>query len=183
MVPRYPGWCWDDKQSNLGPGRPVFRPPKCSVRPSGRARGRPQAGPQAGPKMAQNAQKRTPVPPWGASEDSVVHIDGHNQLGYCLGSLWAVFDSCWTHVAPKRCPLGPKWVHLGPECVPRAETKKWPYLGLDGPNCESVNTFPTCKPPLQVGPTHCLVLSWAACGPRLGPRLMHVGVGCPPCAR
>ena len=44
-------------------------------------------------------------------------------------------------MAPKRCPLGPKWVHLVPKCVLRAGTEKWPYLGLDGPNCESVNTF------------------------------------------
>ena len=50
MFPRYPGWCWDDRQSPLGPGRPVSRPPKGSVRPSGRARGGPRVGPQAGPK-------------------------------------------------------------------------------------------------------------------------------------
>ena len=107
--------------------------------------GRAPGGATSGPKMAQNHQKRAPVPPWGPPEGSVVQVDGQNQLGYCLG---LPFGRVWTHVAPKRCPLGPKWVHLGPECVLRAETKKWPYLGLDGPNRESVDTFPTCKPPL-----------------------------------
>ena len=67
-------------------------------------------------------------------------------------STWVLFGlpfGCvWTHVAPKRCPLGPKWVHLGPESVLRGETEKWPYLRLDGQNRESVDTFPMCKPPL-----------------------------------
>ena len=31
----------------------------------------------------------------------------------------------WTRVAPKRCPLGPKRVQLGPECGPRAEPEQW----------------------------------------------------------
>ena len=55
------------------------------------------------------------------------------------------FGRAWTRVAPKRCPLAAKWFHLGPECVLRAEAEKWPYLGLDGPNCKSVDTFPTVQ--------------------------------------
>ena len=59
------GWCWDNRHSPLGPGRPVSRLPKCSVRLSGRARGGQQAGP---PKRARNGPKppkRALLPPWG----------------------------------------------------------------------------------------------------------------------
>ena len=67
-------------------------------------------------------------------------------------STWVLFGLPFgrvrTHAAPKRCPLGPESVHLGPECVLRAETENWPYLGLDGRNRESVDTLATCKPPL-----------------------------------
>ena len=86
MLSRYPGWCWDHKQSPLGPGRPVSRPPKCSMSPSGCARG----GQQVGPKRAQKYQN-APVPPWGAPEGSVVQVDGQNQLGCLL----AVFGPMW----------------------------------------------------------------------------------------
>ena len=65
-----------------------------------------------------------------------------------LGTVWVPFGRVWAHVAPKRCPLGQKWVHLAPECVLRAETEKWPYLGLERLNRESVDIYPTCKPPL-----------------------------------
>ena len=49
----------------------------------------------SGPKMAQNNQKRAPVPPWADPEGSVVQVDGHNQLGYCLGCLLAMFELMW----------------------------------------------------------------------------------------
>ena len=65
-------------------------------------------------------------------------------------STWVLFGLPFgrvrTCVAPKRCPLGPKWVQLGPQRVLRAETEKWSYLGLDGPNRESVDTFPHASP-------------------------------------
>ena len=60
-----------------------------------------------------------------------------------LGCLLAVV---WTHVArPETVSVGPKMGSFGPL---QAETEKRPYLGLDGPNRESVDTFPTSKPPL-----------------------------------
>ena len=49
----------------------------------------------SGPKIAQNHQKRAPVPPWGVPEGSVVQVDGQNQLGYWLGCLLAVFGPMW----------------------------------------------------------------------------------------
>ena len=137
MSPRYPGWCWDDRQSPLGPGRPVTQPPKCSVRPSGRARGGPRAGPRS-PKMG-------PSTSMGGAEGSVVQVDGQKSTWVLVG---LPFGCVWTPVAPKRCPLGTTWVHLGPECVLRAETEKCPYLRLDGPNHESMDTLLRCKPPL-----------------------------------
>ena len=57
--------------------------------------GRAPGGAPSGPKMAQNHQKRAPVPPWADPEDSVVQVDGQNQLGYCLGCLLAVFGPVW----------------------------------------------------------------------------------------
>ena len=66
------------------------------------------------------------------------------------------FARVWTHVAPKRCPLGPKWINLGPECVLRAETEKWLYFELDGPIRASVDTFPTCKPHFRAVPVPAL---------------------------
>ena len=46
--------------------------------------------------------------------------------------------------------LDPKWARLGPGRVPWAETEKWPYLGLQGRNRSSKDTFSTCNPPLWV---------------------------------
>ena len=86
----------------------MSRPPKCSGRPTGHARG--------GPKMAQDHKKTARVPPWEVLLSKL--MDKIN-----LGLLGLPFRRVWTHVAPKRCPLGPKWVHLGPECVLQAETK------------------------------------------------------------
>ena len=99
------------------PAAKVLGAPECAVPGPG-----PQVGPQAGPQWPTITKN-------GPPEGSVVQVDGQNQLGYCSGYLWG---RVWTPVAPKQCPLGPKWVRLAPECVLWAETKKWPYLGLDG---------------------------------------------------
>ena len=106
----------------------------------GFAPGGPQAG-QKWPKITKNGPQFLRGGPQKVSLPRL--MDKIN-----LDAFWVAFGPVWTHVAPKRCPLGPKSVHLGPKCVLRAQTEKWPYLGLDGPTCESVDTFPTCKPPL-----------------------------------
>ena len=64
--------------------------------------GRPtlMKSPSDGPEMAQNHQKRDPVPPLGAPEGTIVQVDGQNQLGYCLGCLLAVFAPMCKHLHP-----------------------------------------------------------------------------------
>ena len=144
MLPRYPGWCWDDKQSPLGPGRPVSRPPKCSMRPSGRARGGPQVGPQAGPKWPKITKNGPRCLRGGPQKVPLSKLmDKIN-----LGTVWVAFWPCLDPCGPETVSVGPKMGSFGPQCVLRAENEKWVYLRLDGPNRESVDTFPTCKPPL-----------------------------------
>ena len=115
--------------------------------------GRAPCGTASGPKMTQSNQKSASV--------------GGPRKFRCPSlrtkSTWVLFGwplgRVWTHVAPKRCPLGPNWVHLGPECVLPAETEKWPYLRLDGPNRESLETFPRANPHFRWLPPLSLSLS------------------------
>ena len=123
MLPPHLGWCWDDKQSLLGLGRPVSRPPKCSVRPSGRARGRTQVAPggppvlaPSGPNMAQNHQKRAPVPPWADPEGSVVQVDGMDKIN--LDTVWVTFRPCLDPCGPETVSVGPKMCSFGPRMCP-----------------------------------------------------------------
>ena len=53
-----------------------------------------------------------------------------------LGTVWVAFWPCLD-------PCGFIWA---PNVSQRAETEKWPYLGLDKPNRESVDTFPRANP-------------------------------------
>ena len=103
--------------------------------------GGPQAGPQAGPKWP----KITKNGPWwgGGQKVPLSKLTDKINLGTVWVAFWPWLDPC----GPETVSVGSK-MHLDPECVLRAETEKWPYLGLDGPNRESVDTFPTCKPPL-----------------------------------
>ena len=41
-----------------------------------------------------------------------------------LGNVWVAFWLCLDPCGPKRCPLGPKRIHLGLECVLWAETQR-----------------------------------------------------------
>ena len=109
-LPRYPGWCWDDKQSSLGPGRPVSRPPKCSKRPSGHARGGPQGGPQAGPKWP-NITKNGPRCLPGAPQ-KVLLSKSKDKIN--LGTVWVAFWPCLCPCGPEMVPIGPKMGSFGP---------------------------------------------------------------------
>ena len=106
MLPHYPGWCWDDKQSALGHGRPVSRPPKCSVRPSGRAQG----GAPSGPEMAQNHQNLR----WGPRKVLLSKLMDTINLGTVWGAFWLCLDLC----GPETVSVGPKMGSFGPQMCP-----------------------------------------------------------------
>ena len=78
----------------------MYQQPKCFVCPSGR--GGPRVVPQAGPKSPNTGP--------GAS------LGGGGGGGQKV-PLYNLVDKIKLNVAPERCPLDPKWVHLGPECV------------------------------------------------------------------
>ena len=72
--------------------------------------GRAPGGAPSEPKMAQNHQKRAPVPPWGGPEGSLVEIDGKNQLGYCSGLPFGRVWSAVLHLV--RAPRAPRATEL-----------------------------------------------------------------------
>ena len=146
MFPRYLGWCWDEKQSPLGPRRPVFQPPKCSVHLRGRAQGGPRLWPQAGPKWPKITKNGPRCLRGGPQKVALSKLMDKINLGTVWVAFWPCLDPCGLETAS----VGPKMGSFGPRM--RAETERWQYLGLDGPNRESVDTFPMCKPPLVSTP-------------------------------
>ena len=105
-LPRYPGWCSDDKQSPLGAGRPVYWPPKCSKRPSGRARGRPQAGPKW-PKITENGPRCLRG---GRQKVLLSKLMDKIDLGPVWGAFWLCLDPC----GPEPVSVGAKMGSFGP---------------------------------------------------------------------
>ena len=107
--------------------------------------------------MAQNHQKRDPVPPWGAPEGSVVKVDGQNQRGYCLGCFLAVFGPMW----PRNSVC---WAQNGLIWAPNVSCGLKPKNGrISGWTDRIANPWtlfpranPHCRwfPPLQMAQTH-----------------------------
>ena len=139
--PRYPGWCCDHRQSPNHQWDPEGPCISCQSAPCARLAA---PGPSR-PKTAQHHHKRAPAPPWADPEGSVVQADGQNQLGYGLGYLLAMIGPVWPGSDVRWAQNGFIWA---PTVSCGLKLKKWPYPGLDGTNCESVDTLPTCKPPL-----------------------------------
>ena len=108
-------------------------------------------GPRTDPKRPKITPKWGPTALRRAPAGSAVPVHGQNPLGQCVGCLFDVF-------CPQRVSVGPIWARLGPDGVPRCKTENWPYLGLDGANCNSEGAFSPCQPPLlvvstpQIGP-------------------------------
>ena len=129
---------------------------------------------QNGPKRAQNHQNRCPNAPrqvQRAPAGSSDPIPGRNPLGLCgLPFRFVVSVFCPEMVSD--CPI---WAHLFPVCVPWSESKNWPYIWLDCPNCNSEGTLSLCQPPLlrvsnrQNSPNAPLDVGFA--------RLMHIWPG------
>ena len=79
-------------------------------------------------------------------------------------NVWATFLSCFNKILPSNGVCWPNLGLCGPSFL-RAETEKWLYLGLDGPNRDSEGAFSLCQPQL-------LVVSTPQIGPNAPPHMV-----------
>ena len=109
----------------------------------------PKAGPEWGPQRAQNGQITKNGPRCRRGGARKVPLSKRDKIN--LGTVWVAFWPCLDPCGPETVSVVPKMGSFFAKCVLRAETEKWPYLGLDGPNRESVDTALHMETPILGG--------------------------------
>ena len=89
--------------------------------------GRAPGGAPSGPKITRNGPRCLCVGPQKVPLSKL--MDKIN-----LGTVWVAFWPCLDPCGPKTVSVGPKTGSFGPRVCPAGWNRKWPYLGLDGPN-------------------------------------------------